>query len=342
MKDKMKAAVLQGLERIALEEVPVPEPEEDQVLVRVKASGLCGSDLHGYTGTHPMIRWPVILGHEASGVIAACGPEVGGWKQGDEVVIEPLFTCKTCQACVTGRYHLCPELKFLGHQVPGTLAEYVIADSFFLHKKPGNISFEEAALAEPAASPLHAVERSGIRLGDFVVVLGCGVTGAFLIQYALNKGAEVLVSDPQDFKLQLARKLGIHHTLNPEKEDLNKRVRKLTGEQGADVVFEAVGTSETLALTTSLVKRGGTVLLIGYSGKDIEPYSLSTVTLAELNVLGSLAYCHDFPRTLKLMSMGALKLKPMITQRIGLEEVEEGLRMMKKGEGVIKIIVTLE
>lgn len=341
MKEKMRAAVLRNLETIALEEVPVPRPEKGQVLVQVKASGLCGSDLHGYFGTHPMIRWPVILGHEASGVIAECGPDVSGWKPGDEVVIEPLFTCKTCQACVTGRYHLCPELKFLGHQVSGTLAEYVIADSFFLHQKPKGLSFEEAALAEPAASPLHAVERSGIRLGDFVVVLGCGITGTFLLQYALSKGAEVLVSDPQDFKLQLARKLGIHHTLNPEKEDLNERVRKLTGEQGADVVFEAAGTSETLALTTSLVKRGGTVLLIGYSGKDIEPYSLSTVTLAELNVLGSLAYCHDFPRALKLMSMGVVKVKPMITQRIPLEEMEKGLRMMKKGEGVLKIVVTL-
>ncbi len=340
MKETMRAAVCKKFETIVIEDVPVPEPGRGEVLVRVRATGLCGSDLHGYEGTHPMIEWPVILGHEASGTVAAYGKDVKGWKEGDEVVIEPLFTCRTCPACVSGRYHLCPSLKFLGHQVPGTLADYVVADHFFLHRKPGNVPFEEAALTEPAASPLHAVERCDIRLGDFVVIMGCGVTGSFLVQYTLAKGAEVLVSDPAVFKLKLAQELGAHHAINPDRDDLTQTVQKLTGGNGADTVFEAVGSSETLALTTSLVKRGGTILLIGYTGKDFEPFSLSTVTLSELNVLGSLAYCHDFQAALRLMSHGTVKIKPLITKKLPLEKVEEGILMMKEGKDIMKIVVT--
>lgn len=342
MKKTMRAAVCKDFETIEIEDVPVPEPGRNEVLVQVRATGLCGSDLHGYEGTHPMIEWPVILGHEASGIIAACGDDVQGCNSGDEVVIEPLFTCGICPACVSGRYHLCPSLKFLGHQVPGTLAEYVVADSFFIHSKPGNVPFEEAALTEPAASPLHAVERCDIRLGDFVVIMGSGVTGSFLVQYSVAKGAEVLVSDPVAFKLELAREFGAHHAINPEKDDLLQTVQRLTGGAGADTVFEAVGLSETLALTTSLVKRGGTILLIGYTGKDIEPFSLSTVTLLELNVLGSLAYCHDFQAVLRLMSQGTVKIKPLITKKLPLEKVEEGILMMKEGKDIMKIVVTYD
>lgn len=339
MSKTMKAAVCKEFETIVIEDVPVPEPNDDQVLVRVKTTGLCGSDLHGYEGTHPMITWPVILGHEAAGTVASCGKDVKGWIPGDEVVIEPLFTCGICESCIRGQYHLCPSLQFLGHQVPGTLAEYVIADPFFLHRKPDNVPFEEAALTEPAASPLHAVERCSIKLGDFVVVMGCGVTGSFLLQYTLAKGAEVLVSDPLPFKLNLATELGAHHTVNPEKQDLKQAVMDLTDGKGANTVFEAVGSSKTLALTTSLVKRGGTILLIGYTGKDFEQFSLSTVTLSELNVLGSLAYCHDFPPALQLMSQGNVRIKPLISERLPLEKVGDGILMMKERKDIIKIVV---
>ena len=343
MKTTMKAAVLKGLETIVMEEVPVPEPRSGQVLVQVKASALCGSDLAGYSGHHSMIKWPVILGHEASGIIAKCGPGVDNWKEDDLVVIEPLFTCRKCQACLSGKYNLCADLKFAGHQVNGSLAEYVIAESRFIHQKPENVSFEEAALTEPASSPLHAVERCGIRLGDFVVIIGCGVTGFFTMQYVLSKGAEVLITDPAEFKLKIAEELGATYTLNPEKVNLEERVKALTGGMGAGCVIEAVGISETLASTVSLVKRGGTIMLIGYSEKESEPFDLSTVTLAELTVLGSLAYCNDFPAVLKLMSMGKVKIKPIISHRLPLERVEEGIQMMKREEeGLLKIVISYD
>ena len=136
----MKAAVCVDREKIEIRQVPIPAPGSGEVLVRVKATGLCGSDVDGFTGHHPMIRWPIILGHEASGLIAECGPSVTRWKVGDPVAIEPFFTCKVCPACVRGQYNLCVDLKITGHQVPGTMAEYVIAEERFVHRKPRVVS----------------------------------------------------------------------------------------------------------------------------------------------------------------------------------------------------------
>jgi L-iditol 2-dehydrogenase len=340
MKKTMRAAVLKGYQDIAIEQVPVPEPGAGQVLVEVRACGLCGSDMHGYTGSHPLIQWPVILGHEASGVVAGWGEGVDRWKLGDEVVIEPLFVCRKCDACVAGDYHLCSSLEFAGHTRPGSLAEYTVADADFVHPKPPGISFEEAAVAEPASSPLHAIERVKVGLGSFVVILGCGITGSFLLQYALLKGAEVLVTDIDDRKLSIAKQLGVSHTLNPRREDPAAGVRELTGGRGADFVFEAAGRPETMLATTGLARKGGYIVLIGYTGNESDPFDLTGVTLGELNVVGSLAFCRDFPVALKLMGEGKVQAKPVITNYFSLDEVEEGIRLMQRGEeGVLKVMV---
>ena len=339
----MRAAVCTGRERIAVEEVARPSPGAGEVLVEVRATGLCGSDVDGYLGHHPMIKWPIILGHECAGVVAELGAGVSEWRVGDEVAVEPFFTCKKCPACQQGRYNLCRELKIIGHQIAGSLAEYVVAESGFLHRKPPNVSFEEAALAEPASGSLHAVERCGLRSGDFAAIIGCGTIGSLAMQHALGKGAEVLVADPQEFKLEVARKLGVDHAVNPTRADLRERVMELTGGIGADCVIEAVGQPETLASTVRLVRRGGTIMLIGWSGNETDPFDLTTVTLDELTVLGTLGFCWDFPVALKLMSRGKIKVGPIISHRLPLERVEEGIAMLReRREGVWKIIITGE
>ncbi len=347
----MKAAVCKAKETIVIEDVPRPKPKRGEVLVAVKATGLCGSDVDGYTGHHPMIKWPIILGHECSGVVADVGPSTSlragpgerRWKPGDSVVVEPFFTCKKCPACLRGQYNLCVDLKITGHQVPGSMAEFVIAESLFLHPKPANLSFAEAAIAEPVSGSLHAVERANPRLGSFVAIIGCGTIGVLAMQHCLNKGAEVLIADPAAFKLKVAKKLGVHHTLNPEKEDLKARVRELTGGIGADVVIEAVGYPETLASTVGLVRRGGTILLIGWSGNRTDAFDLTSVTLDELTVLGTLGFCWDHKAALKLLSQGKVTVKPIISHRLPLERVEEGIRMLQShAEGVWKIAITEE
>ena len=339
----MKAAVCTARETISIEEVPVPEPKADEVLVAVKVTGLCGSDVDGYTGHHPMIQWPIILGHECSGVVAQLGPGVTGWKEGDEVVVEPFFNCKKCPACLAGKYNLCVDLKITGHQVNGSLAEYVIADPFFLHPKPANLPWAEAAIAEPVSGSLHAVERANPRLGDFVVLLGCGTIGVLAMQHCLNKGAEVLVSEPEAFKRDVATQLGAHHTLDPTAEDLEATVQELTGGIGADVVVEACGLPQTLGATVGLARRGGTILLIGWSGNTTDPFDLTSVTLDELTVLGTLGFAWDHKTALKLMSMGKVQVAPIISHRMPLERVEEGIKMLHEhAPGVWKIAITDE
>ena len=343
MKEKMKAVVCTGRETIAIEQVPVPKPGPGEVLVEVKAVGLCGSDVDGYTGHHPMIKWPIILGHECSGVVAALGPGVDCWKEGDPVVVEPFFTCKKCPACLRSEYNLCVDLKIIGHQIPGCLAEYLLAEDCFLHRKPENVPFAEAAIAEPVSGSLHAVERCNLRLGDFVVILGCGTIGVLAMQHALNKGAEVLIADVADFKLETAKALGVQHALNPKKDDLQKKVRELTGGVGADCVIEAVGLPETLAGTVKLVKRGGTVMLIGWSGNETDPFDLTTVTLEELTVLGTIGFCWDHATALKLMAAGKVEVGPIISHRLPLERTAEGIEMLRdKKDDCWKIVIADE
>jgi len=339
----MKAAVCTDRETMVMEEVPRPLPGPGEVLVAVRATGLCGSDVDGYLGRHPMIRWPIILGHECSGVVAELGPGVTEWGVGDEVAVEPFFTCKQCPACRSGRYNLCADLKITGHQVPGSLAEYVLAEVSFLHRKPPNVPFEEAAIAEPVSGSLHAVERCTLRVGDVVVIIGCGTIGSLAMQHVLNKGAEVIIADIRDFKLDIARKLGANETLNPGTADLKARVMEITGGIGADCVIEAVGHPDTLASTVGLVKRGGTIMLIGWSGNQADPFNLTAVTLDELTVLGTLGFCRDFPTALKLMSRGKIQVAPIISHRLPLERVEEGIQLLRdNADGVWKIVITAE
>ncbi|MBM4039407.1 MAG: zinc-binding dehydrogenase [Planctomycetes bacterium] len=339
----MKAAVCKAKETIVIEHVPRPKPKRGEVLVAVKATGLCGSDVDGYTGHHPMIKWPIILGHECSGVVAEVGPGERRWQPGNAVVVEPFFTCKRCPACLRGQYNLCVDLKITGHQVPGSMAEFVIAESFFLHPKPANLSFAEAAIAEPVSGSLHAVERAAPRLGNFVAIIGCGTIGVLAMQHCLNKGAEVLIAEPAAFKRKVAKRLGVHHALDPEKEDMKARVKELTGGIGADVVIEAVGKPETLAATVGLVRRGGTILLIGWSGNKTDAFDLTSVTLDELTVLGTLGFCWDHKAALRLLSQGKVTVKPIISHRLPLERVAEGIRMLREhAPGVWKIAITEE
>jgi len=341
MKKKMRAALCPKPGQIEIVEVDTPEPKEGEVLVEVRATGLCGSDLDGFLGRHPMIGYPIIMGHECSGVIAAVGKGVTDVSEGDEVVVEPFFTCKKCPACRDGKYNLCKDLLIIGHQIPGSLAEYVLEEACFVHPKPANISFDEGAIAEPLSGSLHAVKRAGVGIGDFVVIIGCGTIGSFSLQHAKNAGAEVLIADREDFKLDVAKELGADHVFNVTRDDLREKVMELTGGIGADKVVEAVGLPETLAQTTGLVRRGGTIMLIGWSGNKTDPFDLTSLTLDELTVLGTLGFCRDFPTALSLAERGKVRLDAIISHRFPLEKTQEAIELFESGrDNVWKIIIT--
>jgi len=324
----MIAAICTRPGKIVIKNVPVPKPKDNEVLVKVKAAGICGSDVDGYLGRHPMIGYPIILGHECSGVITAAGKKVSRKRIGEAVIVEPFALCHKCVFCRQGKYNLCNDLKIIGHQIPGAFAEYVVIESRFAHRKPANLSFEEAAVMEPATGSMHAVKRCGLRKGNFVVILGCGTIGSFALQHCKNAGAKILVSEIEGFKLKAARKLGASYTVNPKKEDLRKKVMKLTNGVGADCVIEAVGSQQTLDQTVPLVKKGGTIMLIGWTGAKQDKFDLTNVTFNELKVLGTLGFCNDHATAIKLVAQGKINIKKIITHRFSLPEVEKGIKML--------------
>jgi len=343
MKKTMKAAVCTQPGTIEITQVPVPAPKKGEVLVQVKATGLCGSDVDGYLGRHPMMGYPLIMGHECSGTVAALGEGVTKVAVGDAVVVEPFFTCKTCQACLEGKYNLCKDLIITGHQVSGSLAEYVPAEAMFVHPKPENIGFDEASIVEPLSGSLHAVKRAGVGIGDLTVIIGCGTMGSFALQHCRNAGAETIVADVEDFKLDVARKLGADHTVNVGTDDLVKVVEEMTGGVKADVVIEACGVPETLAQTTRLVRRGGTIMLIGWSGNPTDPFDLTSVTLDELRVLGTLGFAWDFPTALSLARRGKVDLGAIISHHMPLDRTEEAIQLHHSGKDhAWKIIITYD
>ncbi|MFO7870480.1 MAG: alcohol dehydrogenase catalytic domain-containing protein [Kiritimatiellia bacterium] len=338
----MKAAVCTGVGEIEIRDVPKPEPGPGEVLVRVKSAGVCGSDVDGYRGKHPMIGFPVILGHECSGEIAETGEGVDPGRVGEAVTVEPFFTCGECAFCEQGTYNFCSNLKIIGHQVDGAFAEYVLIPSKFAHFKPENVSFDEAAILEPCSGSLHAVRRCNIQSGDFVTVIGCGTMGSFTVQHCRNLGAEVLVIEPAAFKRELARELGAAHVLGAADGEKAAYVAEKTGGKMSDVVIEAVGEPETLFETVGLVKNGGVIMLIGWTGRDSDAFDLTNTTFKELTVLGTLGFCRDFPVSMQLLSQGKIDIERIISHRFGLEEVKEAIELLERGDdNVLKAVVNV-
>ena len=338
----MKAAVCTDIGRIKIQDVPKPSPGPDEVLVQVKSVGVCGSDVDGFRGRHPMIRLPIILGHECSGVIAEVGSNVDASRVGQPVTVEPFFTCDQCPFCAEGNYNFCADLRIIGHQVPGAFAEYVLIPARFAHIKPENVSYDEAAILEPCSGSLHAVRRCGVQSGDVVVVIGCGTMGSFTVQHCRNLSAQVIAIEPVEFKRELALSLGAAHALDPQAGDLVERVRELTNGKMADVVIEAVGIEETLKQTVGLVKNGGAVMLIGWTGNEYDPFDLTNTTFKELRILGTLGFCRDFPISMKLLAAGKINIERLITHRFTLDQTQVAIEQLESGaDHVIKSVVNI-
>jgi L-iditol 2-dehydrogenase len=322
----MKAAILKRPFEVGVEEVPTPVPNSDELLIQVKASAICGSDMKAYEGKHPLIQPPIILGHEFSGVIVDKGSRVNGFRVGERVVVEPSFVCGQCFFCQRMEYSLCENLKQLGHQLPGSFAEYTVAKAKFTYLLPNGTPFEKAALTQPLAISLHAIYRAGVRKGQTVAILGMGAIGLLLLQVALRKGARVFVSDLVDFKLEKAKALGAHGAWNGSSPEMINEMKAQSGGLGPDIVIEAAGSSTTIRQAFSVVRRGGTVLLLGLTGHKKEEIHLEKVTLDELSVVGSMRYAMgDFPSAIEMIHQETINLDTLILRRFALSEFPEAL-----------------
>lgn len=346
----MKALVWYGEKDVRIENVQEPAISKGKVKINVAWTGICGSDLHAYhhgvgvqvDTPHPIsgVKAPLTLGHEFAGVITEVGEGVTNFKAGDRVAVEPLLHCKVCQYCKQGRYNMCESFGFVGLNADGGFADYVVVDSFLAHKLPDNVSLEEGALVEPTAVALQAVRESELKVGDTVAVYGVGPIGLLTIISAKAAGASRIIAvDVSKERLEKAKEVGATHIINSLEENPTEVINSVYG--GVDIAYEAAGVQPTLTSATQVVKKGGQVMIIAVFGKPAE-VDLFLVVAHEINIKGSLAYCHIFPEVIHMISNGVLDVKQVITDRIPLDRIiEDGLEKLLVDKTQAKILVKI-
>ncbi len=341
----MKALVHTAPLQFDFRDVSQPEPMDDEVLVRVKACGICGSDVHGYTGSTGRRIPPIIMGHEAAGVVEAVGGNAQHVAVGDRVTFDSTVYCNQCPACRQGRMNLCLDRRVLGVSTPsfrrdGAMAEYVVVPWWIIHRLPEAVSFEEAALIEPAAVSLHAARITPIEVNDVVAVVGAGQIGLFTMQAARVKGAGTIIAlDVRDERLALARQLGADVTINSSTANVAAEMRRAVGRSDADSVLEAVGTEGTVGLGMNLTKLGGNLTLIGNVTPRIQ-VNLQDIVSRELTIRGSCAIAGEYGACLNLMAAGRIRAKPLISRIVPLSEGPAAFDALHRGEpGLMKIVL---
>ena len=342
----MKAAVLFKPLDLRIVELPKPSLRADEVLIRIKVCGICRSDYHywkhGRIGEFVVSR-PLILGHEASGIVEEVGGEVvKELKRGDKVVIEPGVPCGECAYCRSGRYNLCPNVKFMATPpIDGAFAEYVAWDYRFIYRMPPGMSFEEGAMVEPLSVALWAVNRAGVKPGASAAVFGVGTIGMLTLEVLKAVGVtRVYVVDIDDWKLDFALKLGAEAAFNPRRENAAEAIKRATGGEGVDYVFEASGAEEASRQAIRAAKRGGKVVLIGLYASTQFQYPVLEVITRELDLIGVFRYANMFPPAIELISKRRVDVERLVTHKIPFERLEEGFRIMDEGkEKFIKIQV---
>ena len=341
----MKAMVLEKYMKLVVKDFPKPEMAADEVLVQVKAAGICGSDVHGMDGSSGRRLPPVIMGHEASGVIADMGDSVRGWKKGDRVTFDSTIYKLDDWYTRRGMYNLSDDRLILGVSTPefikqGAYAEYVNVPQHILYKIPDAVSFTQAAMVEPAAVALHAINLLPLEVNDTAVVVGSGMVGLFVIQLLKIAGCGIVVAvDPDPDRLELARNLGASHSFNPEKEDVISGVQSLTGGRGSDIAFEVVGITSSVKTAIDCLRKGGSLGLVGNISSHVE-IPLQSLVTRQLRLQGSCAINGEFDAVLELMARGLLNTDTILSAEAPLSEGPQWFdRLYKKEKGLMKVVL---
>ncbi|MBI1898007.1 MAG: galactitol-1-phosphate 5-dehydrogenase [Acidobacteria bacterium] len=341
----MKALLLKQYMELELAELPQPEIGANDVLVRVRACGICGSDVHGLDGSTGRRIPPLVMGHEAAGVIAETGREVKGWKAGDRVTFDSTVSCGRCHFCRRGEINLCDQRQVLGvscgdYRRHGAFAEYVAVPANILYRLPDSLSFDHAAMIEAVSIAVHAVNLTPRALGDTAAVVGSGMIGQLTIQAAKAAGfGRVLAIDIDDAKLAAARTAGADETFNSKTCDAAAEVAARTGGRGADAVLEAVGATEPIRTAIACARKGGTVTLIGNIAPKIE-LPLQQVVTRQIRLQGSCASSGEYPVCIELLSSGAIRVDTMISARTPLGDAPAWFdRLYRHEPNLMKVIV---
>jgi L-iditol 2-dehydrogenase len=307
----MKQAVMIRPGEIEFRDAPVPIPGKGQVLIRVRRIGVCGSDVHVHHGKHPFTPYPVIQGHEFSGVIEKVGRNVTHLKPGTMVTATPQEVCGTCPPCRRGDYHICDRLKVRGFQAPGCAQEWFVTEAEKIVPLPASFTPEQGALVEPVAVGVHSVARAGRLAGRKVAVLGAGPIGNLVGQVARSQGAEVLITDISDFRLGIAARCGLKAISNANAESLAEASRRVFGKAGFDAAFECAGVGATLGAAIETIQKGGTIVVVGVFGERPR-VNIGLVQDRELALVGTLMYQHrDFLKAVRLMKAGKVVTEPL-------------------------------
>lgn len=341
----MKALVLTEYNRFEIQDVPRPEVGPEDVLVEVKACGICGSDVHGMDGSSGRRLPPIIMGHEAAGVIAELGPQVSELHVGDRVTFDSTVYCGQCHFCRRGDVNLCDHRRVLGvsceeFRRDGAFAQYVAVPQHIVYKLPEAVSFNGAAMVEPVSIAVHGVGRLPVRLADTAVVIGTGMIGLLAVQALRAVGCgRVLAVDVDRTRLEMARRLGAQETFSPDDVDPVAEVHRLTGGRGADVALEAVGLASTVSAAIRAVRKGGCVSLVGNLTPQVE-LPLQAVVTRELTLYGSCASRGDYPACLEMIAHRAIDVEPLASAVAPLSEGPQWFRRLRDGEaGLMKVIL---
>lgn len=341
----MKALVLEAYNQLVYREAPMPGMADDEVLVRVQAAGICGSDVHGMDGSTGRRIPPIIMGHEAAGIIEATGQQVKDWKPGDRVTFDSTIYQQDDWYTRHGMYNLSDGRMVLGVSTPefkkhGAFAEYVAVPQHILYRIPDNVSFEQAALVEPAAVALHAINLAPPAREDTVVVVGAGMVGTFVIQLLRIRGVKNIIAvDLEQEKLDLALQLGASFGFTPGEAALQQTIAALTEGRGADLVLEVVGVEAAVHLGIALLRKGGTLTLLGNLSPQVT-IPLQAIVTRQLRLQGSCAINGEYPAVLKLIESGALQMAPILSATAPLSEGAQWFeRLYKKEKGLMKVIL---
>ncbi len=349
----MKAAVFYGKGTpLKIEEVPVPEIGPDEILVKVAGCGICQSDMEYIDlGVPTMKKPPLILGHESAGTVFEIGKSVTNVKVGDPVLLGNIISCGSCLNCREGRDNICDNWQMLGNHINGAYAEYIKVPAKNAYRLPPEISPEDGCIiADAVSTPFHAVvNRSGLKLGDTALILGCGGLGMNCIQIAAAMGVRVIAVDfnipiatgNSKTKLEMARELGAFATIDAKKgeKEVVKEIRSLTTRGGVDVAFEIIGRMETQRQAYKSLRAGGRLVAVGFNPKDLS-VSAGRLMVKELTIVGSCSCpTADIPRIINLVQSGNINIQPLITGKFPLSEVNQALDVMRKGESIRTILL---
>jgi L-iditol 2-dehydrogenase len=341
----MKALLLSKYRQLELADLPAPTPKDGEVLIRVAACGICGSDVHGYDGSSGRRIPPIVMGHEAAGEIAALGPGVSGFCEGERVTFDSTIYCGQCRFCARGEANLCDNRQVLGvscgdYRRAGAFAEYVTVPAHVVYRLPESISFAKAAMLEAVAVALHGVALSPLEPKSTALVIGAGTIGLLTLQALRAAGCvRVLVGDIDATRLRLAKDLGATDILSAETE-MTAQVLQLTHGVGVDVVVEAVGRNETVSAAIASARKGGTVTLVGNISPEVT-LPLQKVVTRQIRLQGSCASAGEYPKAIALMAAGAIRVQPLISAVAPLEEGPRWFERLYAHEpSLMKVVLT--